>query len=376
MTATASSPSAHESPSAPSLDPAAPPSLFAPLQLRDLTLRNRIAVAPMCQYSATDGLATDWHLVHLGSRAVGGAGLVIAEATAVSPEGRITAGDLGLWTDEQIAPLRRITDFIHEQGAATGIQLAHAGRKASTHLPWAETHGEVPLADGGWVTVAPSPEPFAADYPQPVELGPDGLRKVVDDFRAAAARADRAGFDVVEVHAAHGYLLHEFLSPVSNHRSDAYGGTPEGRARLLLEVVGAIREVWPAGKPVFVRVSASDWVDGGLTSEDFVPLVPQLRALGVDLVDVSSGGNVATAQIPVGAGYQVPFAAQLRDAGLPTGAVGLITAPAQADHVIRTGQADLVLLARELLRDPYWPLLAARELRAAGPVPVQYGRAW
>jgi 2,4-dienoyl-CoA reductase-like NADH-dependent reductase (Old Yellow Enzyme family) len=354
-----------------------PPHLFTPLTLRGLTLRNRIAVSPMCEYSSEDGFSNDWHLVHLGSRAVGGAGLVITEAAAVSPEGRITPQDLGIWKDEHVDGLRRIVAFLQEHGSAAGIQLAHAGRKASTRRPW-EDHGraEVPAEDGGWTTVAPSAEPFAEGYPTPVALDGDGIAQVVADFREATRRSSEAGFDLVEIHAAHGYLLHEFLSPLSNHRTDEYGGSPENRRRLLLEVVDAVREVWGEERPITVRVSATDWADGGLTIEDTIATAAVLRERGVDLIDVSSGGNVAAA-IPVGAGYQTALAATVRrDAGIRTGAVGLITVAEQADTIVRTGQADLVLLARELLRQPYWPLHAAKALRAPSPVPAQYLRAF
>lgn len=355
-----------------------PASLFAPLTLRGLTLRNRIAVAPMCQYSSEDGFVADWHLVHLGARATGGAGLVITEATAVSAEGRISPQDLGIWSDDHVAGLRRVTDFLRAHGAASGIQLAHAGRKASTHRPW-EGGAAVSPQEGGWQVVGPGTESFAGNYPTPEALDAAGLAKVVGEFRAAAARALAAGFDVVEVHAAHGYLLHQFLSPLTNTRDDEYGGDLEGRSRLLREVVTAVREVWPADRPLFVRVSATDWAPGGWDIDETAELVGRLRELGVDLVDTSSGGNVRTQRIVVGPGYQVPFAARLRaDAGLPSGAVGLITSPEQADHVVRTGQADLVLLGRELLRDPNWPIRAAKALRAdtAGLIPDQYLRAW
>ena len=350
--------------------------LFQPLTLRGLTLRNRIAVSPMCQYSAVDGLATDWHLVHLGSRAVGGAGLVLAEAAAVSPEGRITLDDLGLWADEHVPMLRRITDFIRAQGSAAGIQLAHAGRKASTHSPW-RGQGQVPAGAGGWPVVAPSALAFADNYPAPTALDAAGLAKVVADFRAAAARALAAGFQVIELHAAHGYLLHEFLSPLSNQRTDEYGGSLANRARLLLDVVAATRAVWPAGLPLFVRISATDWAPGGWTADESVQLAGWLQTRGVDLLDCSTGGNVPQASIPVGPGYQVEFAARIRrETGLPTGAVGLITSAAQAEEIIGTGQADLVLLAREFIREPYFPLLAAQALGAAdaAPWPVQYER--
>ncbi len=361
-----------------------PPHLFSPLTVRGLTLRNRIAVSPMCQYSAEDGLANDWHLVHLASRAVGGAGLVITEAAAVSAEGRISPQDLGLWDDGQIAPLRRITDLLHEHGAAAGIQLAHAGRKASTLRPWEQqVEGEharpaaVPESEGGWTPVSPTARPFADGYPVPSVLDADGIAAVVADFAAATRRTAEAGFDWIEVHAAHGYLLHEFLSPLSNDRTDEYGGDLAGRARLLLEVVDAVRQAWGPDRPLTVRVSATDWTAGGLTIDDTVQVATWLREHDVDLVDVSSGGNVPSAPIPVGAGYQTPLAAAVRaGAGIATGAVGLITAPEQADTIVRTGQADLVLLARELLRDPYWPLHAARALHRRAPVPDQYARAF
>ncbi len=349
--------------------------LFAPLALRSVTLRNRIAVSPMCQYSAVEGRATDWHLVHLGARAAGGAGLVIAEATGVEARGRISPLDLGLWEDGQVDPLARIVRFVEGQGAAAGVQLAHAGRKASTAAPW-EGGGPVPAAAGGWTPVAPSPIPFAEGHPTPDALDQAGLRAVVAAFAAAARRARAAGFRVVEVHAAHGYLLHQFLSPLSNRRTDAYGGSFEGRTRLVREVVAAVREAWPAELPLLVRISATDWVEGGWDVEQSVELCRALRGLGADLVDVSSGGLVPNAVVPVGPGYQTGFAARIRrEAGVATGAVGMITSPEQADHVLRTEQADLVLLARELLRDPHFPLRAARALGREGPWPRQYHRA-
>jgi 2,4-dienoyl-CoA reductase-like NADH-dependent reductase (Old Yellow Enzyme family) len=371
-------------PHAPAADTTDPPRLFGPLTLRGLTLRNRIAVSPMCEYSCEDGFANDWHLVHLGSRAVGGAGLVITEAAAVSPEGRITPQDLGIWKDEHVAPLRRVTDFLHAQGAAAGIQLAHAGRKASTLRPWDQAPAggparpaAVPAEEGGWTPVSPTARAFADGFAAPAVLDEAGIAKVVGDVVAATHRSIAAGFDLIELHAAHGYLLHEFLSPLSNDRTDAYGGDLAGRARLLLEIVDAVREVWGPDRPLVVRVSATDWTPGGLTIDDSVALGALLREHGVDLVDVSSGGTVPVAPIPVGAGYQTPLAAAIRaGAGIATGAVGLITAPEQADTIVRTGQADLVLLARELLRDPYWPLHAARALREEPPVPVQYARAF
>jgi 2,4-dienoyl-CoA reductase-like NADH-dependent reductase (Old Yellow Enzyme family) len=328
----------------------------------------------MCQYSCDDGFATDWHLVHLGSRAVGGASLVIVEASAVSPEGRITPGDMGFWKDEHIAKHRQIVDFAHTQGAAIGIQLAHAGRKASMNVPW-KTERLLEPGEGGWKNIAaPSAIPFAPHFGQPVPLNAAGIRKVIADFTAAARRARTAGFDVVEIHSAHGYLLHEFLSPLSNHRDDEYGGSFENRIRLLSEVVESVKNEWTG--PLFVRISATDWVDGGWSIDEAVELAKRLRTLGVDLIDVSSGGLSPAAQIPAGPGFQTPFAARIRkEAGIATGAVGFIIDPAQADHIIRTGQADLVLLAREMLRDPYWPLHAAEHLGRKASWPAQYLRA-
>jgi len=352
-------------------------SLFSPLTIRGVTLRNRIAVSPMCEYSSADGFANDWHLVHLGSRAVGGAGLVFTEATAVTADGRISPEDLGLWNDAHVPVLARIVRFVEAQGAIPGVQLAHAGRKASTYRPWAGRSGAVAAQDGGWRPVwAPSAIPFSKDYPEPTALTVDGIAAVVAAFVAAARRALAAGFHVIEIHAAHGYLLQEFLSPLSNHRTDDYGGSFEGRTRVVREVVRAVRDVWPVDRPLFVRVSATEWVDGGWTLDDSIALARQLGPLGVDLVDCSSGGNTPTVQAPVGAGYQVPLAAAVRrDARLATGAVGLITAPAQADMIIRQNHADLVFLARELLRDPYWPLQAAKTLGVDVPWPSQYLRA-
>jgi 2,4-dienoyl-CoA reductase-like NADH-dependent reductase (Old Yellow Enzyme family) len=357
----------------PSPNPAHP---FLPITIGSLTLANRIVVSPMCEYSSEDGFASDWHLVHLGSRAVGGAGLVFTEATAVSPEARISPQDLGLWKDEHIAPLARITAFLHSQGSHAGIQLAHAGRKASTFRP-GDGEGRIAPEAGGWSNVlAPSPIPFSATYPQPQELDAAGLAGVRDAFRAAAQRAARAGFDVIEIHAAHGYLLHEFLSPLSNQRSDNYGGSFDNRVRLLLETVAAVREAWPQPRPLFVRISATDYTDGGWDLPQSIRLAALLRGRGVDLIDVSSGGNVATAHIPVGPAYQVPFAEAIRrETGILTGAVGMITDPAQAASILRTGQADLVFLAREFLRDPYWPLHASAALDIPASWPVQYLRA-
>jgi 2,4-dienoyl-CoA reductase-like NADH-dependent reductase (Old Yellow Enzyme family) len=351
-------------------------SLFSPLPIGSLALPNRIVVSPMCEYSCEDGFANDWHLVHLGSRAVGGAGLVFTEATAVTPEGRISPQDLGLWKDQHIAPLARITTFLHSQGAHAGIQLAHAGRKASTFRP-GNGEGAVGPEAGGWADVlAPSAVKFSANYPQPQELDLAGIARLRNAFREAAIRADRAGFDVIEIHAAHGYLLHEFLSPLSNHRSDEYGVSFENRIRLLLEITGAVREVWKRERPLFVRISATDWTENGWDLEQSVRLAALLRERGVDLIDVSSGGNVAAAQIPVGPGYQTQFAEAIRaQTGILTGAVGVITDPAQAAHIVRTGQADLIFIAREFLRDPYWPLHAAASLGETAAWPKQYLRA-
>ena len=349
--------------------------LFEPLALRSITLKNRIVVSPMCQYSSVDGFATDWHLVHLGSRAVGGAGLIISEAAAVSPEGRITPDDLGIWKDEHLPMLQRINAFIVEQGSVPGIQLAHAGRKASTFSMW-KGDGQVAESDGGWQVVGPSATAFAPHYPTPVALDAAGIEKVVADFRAAAVRALAAGFQVIELHAAHGYLLHEFLSPLSNHRTDAYGGSFENRVRLLLEVVAVTREVWPAELPLFVRLSATDWTEGGWNADESVQLAAMLQARGVDLIDCSTGGNVPNAPIPVAPGYQVQFAERIKhEVGILTGAVGLITTPAEAEAILADGQADVVLLAREFLRAPYFPLFAAHELGAELTWPVQYERA-
>jgi 2,4-dienoyl-CoA reductase-like NADH-dependent reductase (Old Yellow Enzyme family) len=353
----------------------AAPGLFDPVALRGLTLRNRVAVSPMCQYSSDDGFANDWHLVHLGARAVGGAGLVLLEATAVVPEGRISPRDLGLWDDAHVDGLARVVRFIDAQGSVAGIQLAHAGRKASTQVPWLG-RAAVPPAEGGWEVVAPSAVPFSAEYPRPRAMDADEVRGVVAAFADAARRARRAGFRVVELHAAHGYLLHEFLSPLSNRRTDAYGGSFDNRARLTLEVAEAVRAEWPAELPLFARVSATDWAEGGWDEAETVELARRLRALGVDLVDCSTGGLVSGTRIPVGPGYQVRFAERVRrEAGVATGAVGLITTPEQADAVVRDGQADLVLLARQLLRDPHWPLRAAKALGTPMPWPVQYERA-
>ena len=351
------------------------PHLFEPLSLRDLTLANRIVVSPMCQYSCVDGFSNDWHFVHLASRAVGGAALVFTEASAVTAAGRISPNDLGIYDDSHVAGLARIVHFIHGQSTRAGIQIAHAGRKGSTARPW-EGGRAVPPSAGGWQPVGPTDEAFTAGYPVPSELTVVEIAAIVDAFKRAAQRALAARFDVLEIHAAHGYLIHEFLSPLVNSRTDAYGGSFDRRVRLCLEVVDAVRAVWPDRLPVFVRVSSTDWKDGGWDIEECVELARRLRGRGVDLIDCSSAGAVADAAIPVGPGYQVPFAERIRrEAGIPTGAVGLITAPEQADAIIRGERADCVLLARELLRDPYWPLRAARELGQVVPWPSQYLRA-
>ena len=350
--------------------------LFDPFTIRDTTFANRVFVSPMCQYSSTGGHVNDWHFVHLGSRAVGGAGLVLTEATAVLPEGRITPQDLGIWMDDHVEPLARIVRFIHEQGSVAGIQLAHAGRKASTYTPW-EGHGTVPESEGGWNNViAPSALAFADEYPMPRALSIDGIKNIVSAFAAAARRACEAGFRVVEIHAAHGYLIQEFLSPLSNQRTDIYGGSFENRTRILRETAAAVRGSWPERAPLFVRISATDWVDGSWDIEQSIELARQLKQLEVDLIDCSSGGNAALAKMQVGPGYQTPFAQQIRrEADILTGAVGMITSSLQAEHILVTGQADAVMIAREFLRDPYWPLRAARELGQRISWPVQYVRA-
>ena len=350
--------------------------LFDLLVVRDLKFANRVFVSPMCQYSSTDGYANDWHFVHLGSRAVGGAGLVLTEATAVLPEGRISPQDLGIWTDDHIEPLARIVRFVHEQGSVAGMQLAHAGRKASTYRPW-DGQGKVPENEGGWnKVVAPSAVAFADHYPLPTAASKQEIQAIVAAFGEAARRACEAGFRVVEIHAAHGYLIHEFLSPLSNQRTDAYGGSFENRTRILREIVSAVRRSWPERAPVFVRISATEWVDGGWDIQQSIELARQVKGLGVDLIDCSSGGNVAQAKIPAGPGYQTPFAERIRrESAVMTGALGMITSAVQAEHILATGQADAVVIAREMLRDPYWPLRAARELGQAISWPVQYLRA-
>ena len=347
--------------------------LFSPLRLRGLELRNRIFVSPMCQYSCADGLAADWHLVHLGSRAVGGASLVMAEASAVEPIGRISPGDAGIWSDAHAQAWAPVARFIRSQGAAPAIQLAHAGRKASTAVPW---EGGGPLKSGAWTPVGASAIPFDAGYATPHELSSPEIAAIAARFADSAKLALAAGFEVVELHYAHGYLVHSFLSPLSNHRQDAYGGSFDGRARLALEIAAAVRRVWPERLPLFVRVSATDWAEGGWDLPQTIELSRRLKALGVDLIDCSSGALVPNAKIPAAPGYQVPFAdAVRRETGIATAAVGLITEPAQAEEIVASGKADAVLLAREFLRDPYWPHRAAAALGAAAPWPRQYGRA-
>ena len=350
--------------------------LFSPLKIKNIELKNRIAVSPMCEYSSEDGFANNWHLIHLGSMAVGGAGLIITEATAVSPEGRITFADLGIYRDEHIEKLKHITDFIHQNGAIAGVQLAHAGRKASHAEPW--TGGKQIPSDqtNGWKTVAPSPIPFAEGEEVPLELDKAGIEKVKADFKAATKRAIAAGFKVIELHGAHGYLLHQFLSPISNKRTDEYGGTFDNRIRLLLEVVETVKEVWPKENLLFIRLSTTEWTEGGWTADDSVALAKILKDRGVDLIDCSSGGNVVGAKIPLKPGYQVQFAEKVKkESGILTGAVGLITTAYQADEIIQEGEADLIFLAREMLRDPHFPLRAAHELGHEVKWPVQYERA-
>jgi 2,4-dienoyl-CoA reductase-like NADH-dependent reductase (Old Yellow Enzyme family) len=350
--------------------------LFTPLSIRGTNLRNRIAVSPMCEYSSQDGFANDWHLVHLGSRAVGVAALVLTEAAAVEARGRITPADLGIWKDEHIDKLAQITAFIKQQGAIPGMQIAHAGRKASCRVPW-EGGAAIPAADGGWQTVAPSAVPFRNTDPVPKELSVAEIHEVVEKFGAAAHRALAAGFEVIEIHAAHGYLLHEFYSPLSNRRTDEYGGSLENRIRFTLEVAKTVRAILPDKNPLLVRISSTDWKENGWTLDDSVRLAEHLRSIGVDLIDCSSAGLVPDAKIALGPAYQAPFAERIRkEAGILTGAVGLITDPDQANRIIGSGQADMVLLARQMLRDPYWPLHAAQVLKVHVEPPVQYQRAF
>ena len=351
------------------------PKLFEPFQIKSIELKNRIVVSPMCEYSSVDGFSNDWHLVHLGSRAVGGAGLIITEATAVSPEGRITPDDLGLWKDEHIEGLKRIVSFIESQGSIAGIQLAHAGRKASHSSPWKGSK-MLTAGEGGWETVAADTTPFRHTDTPSIALDKEGIEKVKSDFKAAAVRALQAGFKVIEIHGAHGYLLHEFYSPLSNHRNDEYGGSFENRIRLLIEVADVIKEVWPGELPLFVRISASDWTKGGWTIEESIELAKILKNKNVDLIDCSSGGNIPNAKITVGPGYQVHFAEAIKkEAGILTGAVGFITQPEQAEEIVASGKADVVIMAREFLRNPYFPLHAAKALGADIQWPVQYERA-
>jgi 2,4-dienoyl-CoA reductase-like NADH-dependent reductase (Old Yellow Enzyme family) len=347
--------------------------LFSPLILKSITLRNRIVMSPMCQYSSTNGFANDWHMVHYGSRAVGGAGLIIQEATAVQPEGRISPGDLGIWSDEHIPSLKKIVSFIHNHGAVSGIQLAHAGRKGSCAVP-AEGGRQLDEKNHGWQTVAPSDIPFLPEDRKPLHLNGEGISKVISSFKEAARRSREAGFKVVEIHSAHGYLLQEFLSPLSNKRNDEYGGSFENRIRLLKEVIAAVKTEWPDENPLFLRISSTDWTEGGWTIEDSVKLASILKKSGVDLIDCSSGGNVFNAKIPFVTGYQVPFSEAVRKTGIMTGAVGLITTAVQAESILRDGKADLILLGRELLRNPYFPLFAAKELGDDVGWPLQYLR--
>ena len=350
--------------------------LFKTFKLRDIVFRNRIFVSPMCQYSSPGGIPTDWHFVHLGSRAVGGAGLVMTEATGVSPEGRISPDDAGIWSDSHTAAWRRIAQFIRDQGASPAMQLAHAGRKASTNAPWCGG-GPVLESAGGWQPMGPSPIPFDAKSVSPREMTVDDIDAVVKQFAAAARRAIEAGFEVVEIHSAHGYLLHEFLSPISNRRTDEYGGSLENRTRFTLRVARAVREVIPSGCPLFVRLSVTDWVERGWDLPQSIELSKALKSVGVDLIDCSSGANVADAKIPVAPGFQVPFAEAIRrEASIATGAVGMITSPEQAEEIVAGGRADVVLLAREMLRDPYWPLHAAKALGEKVAPPKQYSRAF
>ena len=336
--------------------------LFSPIKIRGIELKNRIAVSPMCQYSSINGFPNDWHLVHLGSRAVGGAGLIFTEATAVSPEGRISPDDAGIWNDEQINAYKRITSFIKSQNSVPGIQLAHAGRKASTYSPW-KGNGKVNIKNGGWQTLAPSAISFGENYPDPKEMTEDDIKLVVDQFRHAAKRSIDAGFEIIELHFAHGYLVHEFFSPISNKRNDKYGGSLENRCRFAIELAKSVRKIIPDSTPLFVRISSTDWVDGGWDIDQSIQLAKWLKEVEVDLIDCSSGGNVSKAQIPIGPGYQIPFAEKIKSqANILTGGVGLITTAEQAEQIIKTEQADLVLLAREMLRDPYWAIHAAKKL--------------
>lgn len=348
--------------------------LFSPIKIKNVEFKNRLVVSPMCEYSAEDGFANNWHLVHLGSRAVGGAGLIITEATAVSPEGRISYADLGIYMDEHIPLLKQITDFIHQHGSVAGIQLAHAGRKASHEVPWKGNAQLLPDDENGWQTYGPSAIPFSEGQVPPIELDKAGIEKVKADFKAAAKRALDAGFKVIEIHGAHGYLFHQFYSPLSNQRTDEYGGSFENRIRFLLEVIEVVQEVWPAENPLFVRLSATDWTEGGWDVNDSIKLAEILKNKGVDLIDTSTGGNVL-ARIPLTPGYQVEYAEAVRKTGILTGAVGLITTPQQAEEILQEGKADMIFMAREFLRDPYFPLHAAQALGDDVKWPSQYERA-
>ncbi|PKL83385.1 MAG: oxidoreductase [Ignavibacteriae bacterium HGW-Ignavibacteriae-3] len=349
--------------------------LFSSLKIREVEFKNRIFVSPMCQYSGVNGKPTDWHFIHLGTRAVGGAGLVIAEATAVSPEGRITPDDLGIWDDKLMNEYSRITEFIKSRNSVPGIQLAHAGRKASTYSPW-KGEGQISLENGGWQTLAPSAVRFADNFPLPLEMNPEEIKNLVSKFKDAAERSVEAGFKVIEIHMAHGYLIHQFLSPISNNRMDNYGGSFENRVRLAVDITKSVRGIMPSGLPLFVRISATDWVDGGWDIEQSVKLVRLLKECGVDLIDCSSGGNIKSAVIPAGTNYQIPFAERIRkEVNILTGGVGFITLPKQAEEIIESGRADAVLLARELLRNPYWPQQAAKVLGDNIDWPDQYLRA-
>lgn len=349
--------------------------LFSPLEIKSVKFKNRIIVSPMCQYSSVDGFANDWHLVHLGSRAVGGASLIITEAAAISPEGRISPEDLGIWKDEHIDKLQQITSFIKAQDCVAGIQLAHAGRKASTSVPW-KGKDKVEISDGGWTTFSASPIAFADNYPMPEELDRQGIDKVISDFVAAAKRALAAGFEVIEIHAAHGYLVHQFLSPLSNKRTDEFGGSFENRIRLLLSIIEGIKSEWPDDLPLFTRISATDWAEGGWNLDESIKLAAILKEKGIDLIDVSTAGLVAPVKIPVGPAYQLPFASAIKkQTGILTGTVGMITDSVQAETILVNGDADMILMAREILRNPYFPLLAAKEVHDHTIWPLQYERA-
>jgi 2,4-dienoyl-CoA reductase-like NADH-dependent reductase (Old Yellow Enzyme family) len=350
--------------------------LFSPLKIRSVELKNRIVVSPMCQYSSINGFPSDWHLVHLGSRAVGGAGLILTEATAVSLEGRISPDDAGIWNEEQVNAYKKITSFIKSQNSVSGIQLAHAGRKASTYSPW-KGSGEVKVENGGWITLAPSPIPFSENFPHPKEMSEEDVQLVIDQFTKAAKRSIEAGFEVIELHFAHGYLVHEFYSPISNKRKDKYGGNLENRCRFAIEIAKSVRETIPDGTPLFARISSTDWVENGWDIDQSIKLAKWLKEVGVDLIDCSSGGNVSNAKIPAGPGYQIPFAEKIKkEAKILTGGVGLITTAEQAEEIISSEKADIVLLAREMLRDPYWALHAAKKLNVdLTDWPKQYLRA-